>query len=128
VSNFRASGIPERRHTEPVPADRRVHVLADGRWVDPNVIDPTGRYNVYDCPSGHHLLSMDLDRGVTPAFVACPDCDATAGSRFYRVPDPASSLPLRMVWRLATRSERKRERREGGDHYALGGLSREWVP
>lgn len=130
MSQFRASGVPIRWRPapDPIPVDRPIHALADRRWIDPNVVDPDGRYNVYDCQAcGVALLSVDLDRGVTPMFVGCPDCSGTAASRCYSVKDPAAHLPIRMVWRLATRGERKRERREGGDHFERGGLAREWV-
>ena len=30
-----------------------------------------GRYNVYTCPDGHHTVTLDVDDGVTPMFLAC---------------------------------------------------------
>lgn len=106
--------------------------LRDGREVMTHEPMPGVRYNVYDCPEGHALLSAEMDDGVTPAFSACPihvTDDVVAVSRWYRVavPPPPDLFPLAMVWRQATRSEIKRERREGGDHFARGGLAREWV-
>ena len=103
--------------------------LADGREVviDEAVVD--GRYNVYECPSGHYLLSMDVDEGVTPFMVTCPDDGSGATSTMYPkgLERHPSLWPVRMIWRLATPSERKREKKSGGDHYARGGLAREWV-
>lgn len=106
-----------------------VAVLLDGRHVPTATVIEGGRYNVYDCEWGHALLSLDLDQGVTPAFVGCPFEGSLAGSRFYRVPTPAQHLPVAMVWRKPTPGEVKRERRRHGDrgHFASGGLAREWV-
>lgn len=104
--------------------------LADGREFDPATLPPPdARVNIYDCAFGHALLSADLDEGVTPMFVTCPFDQAQAGSRGYRVtmPQALAALPVQMVWRKATKSELKRERRAGGDHYAMGGLAREWT-
>jgi hypothetical protein len=102
--------------------------LRDGREIDAaEVVRHNGRFNVYDCEKGHELLSLDLDEGVTPAFTICPFDGTTAGSRFYRVHNPGGFGPLVMVWRKATPGELKRERRTGGDHYARGGLAREWL-
>lgn len=130
--------------------------LADGREFDPAHPYQWGqggfvlRFNIYDCPgdgpethidhSGseprivdavavHGLLSADLDEGVTPFMVTCPEHQKTATSRFYRVSlgDVKAYLPVRMVWRKATKGEQEREKREGGSHYAQGGLAREWV-
>ena len=126
--------------------------LADGREFETAVAIEGVRYNVYGCPGtpanatrvergpdgtrvipgkvAHWLLSMDVDDGVTPFMVACPDHGLSAESAFY----PAglemrpSLWPVRMIWRKATAGELKRERREGGDHYRRGGLAREWTP
>lgn len=78
----------------------------------------------------HSLLSMDVDEGVTPFMVTCPDHGAAAESRFYRVDaiHHPSYFPVRMIWRRPTQGELKRERRDGGEHYRLGGLAREWTP
>lgn len=124
--------------------------LADGREFSTTEAIEGVRYNVYGCPGtgnatrvehgpsgavvvpgvvAHYLLSMDVDEGVTPFLVTCPDHGIAAESAFY----PAglerhpSLWPVRMIWRRATKSEMKRERREGGDHYRLGGLAREWT-
>lgn len=111
--------------------------LHDGREVALNGREPTAkRYNVYECPgpadesSGPHaLLSMDVDDGATPMFVRCPDHGSTSVSQMYRLAVPPSDFaPVRMVWRKATKSELKAERRDGGWHFAKGGLQREWAP
>lgn len=127
--------------------------LADGReFVTTEAIEGV-KYNVYGCPGtpenatrvehgedgarvipgkvAHYLLSMDVDEGVTPFMVTCPDHGLAAESAFY----PAgivmrpSLWPVRMIWRKPTKGERKRELREQGPggHYASGGLAREWT-
>lgn len=128
--------------------------LRDGREfpTDQFIDFPNVQYNVYDCPGeegagphiehgadglrmvpgvvsplAHQLLSMDVDEGVTPFMVTCPDHGVHATSRFYRMRLDAALLPVRMVWRKATKGELKRERRDGGDHYSRGGLAREWA-
>ena len=111
--------------------------LRDGREVVTHEWVEGARYNVYDCPGNgrgegpHPILSMDVDEGVTPFMVGCPDHKlAAAQSRFYRVDAmrrPAL-FPVWLVWRRPTKGELKRERREGGAHYGSGGLACEWVP
>jgi hypothetical protein len=121
------------------------HRMHDGREVEVGEPIPGGRYNGYVCrgeagkmrvedsrmvmgPALHTLLSLDVDDGVTPMFVWCPDHDCEAVSEGYPPGAPPTALfPVRMVWRHATRGEEKRERREGGNHYRQGGLAREWV-
>lgn len=110
--------------------------MRDGREVVTDEWAEGLRYNAYDCPGNgrggppHAILSADVDDGVTPFVVRCPICGAAAMSRMYRVDalHHPSLFPVRMVWRRATGGERKRERRDGGDHFAKGGLAREWVP
>ena len=88
------------------------------------------RYNVYACESGHHNLSMDVDEGVTPMFLTCrvDGCGARSSSMMYPKGEPPTHLfPVRIIWRRATNGELKRERREGGEHYRLGGLALEWA-
>lgn len=125
--------------------------LADGREFDTTKAIEGVRYNVYGCPGtaenatrvehsgdgatvvpgkvAHWLLSMDVDEGVTPFMVTCPDHGLWAESRMYpRGLERDSSLwPVRLIWRKATNGELKRERREGGEHYRRGGLAREWT-
>jgi len=109
--------------------------LADGREVVIDEYFEGGRYNVYDCPGNgrgqpsHPILSLDVDEGVTPFLKACPDHGAMATSRFYRVDARVNArwFPVRLVWRRATKGELKRERRDGGDHFARGGLAVEVV-
>lgn len=108
--------------------------LRDGREVEVNEWIEGVEYNVYDCGGGifgdaHPLLSMDVDKGVTPFLKLCPDHDMHATSRFYRVDalHHPSLFPVRFVWRRATSSELKREKREGGDYYRQGGLAVEVV-
>ncbi len=106
--------------------------LADGRIIETDQVVwfPGWRYNAYECPRGHALLSLDVDDGVTPASIVCPDHEARCWSRFYRV-DPWIYLPVRMVWRRATEREMKRWKRKDPamyEHVRLGGLVREWVP
>lgn len=118
--------------------------LRDKRQVEIDSPIPGGRYNVNVCGGGgdwdsraprmlerdvkHSLLSLDVDEGVTPMLVRCPDDGDTAQSCGYPKGEPPAHLfPVRMIWRKPTNGELKRERREGGEHYKLGGLSREWV-
>lgn len=107
------------------------HKLADGRTVVVDRVAPAAkRYNVYACDNGHHNLSMDLDEGVTPMFLMCrrDGCGARSVSSGYPAGDPPEHLfPVRVIWRKATKGEMKRERRKGGEHFALGGLQMEWV-
>lgn len=72
---------------------------------------------------------MDVDEGVTPFMSACPDHGLSSTSAFYPsgIERDSSLLPVRMLWRKATPAELKRERKDGGDHYARGGLAREFV-
>ena len=125
--------------------------MRDGREVVVDRFDPALRYNVYDCPGiagaegrfvtiagpggvtqmvAHAMLAAEVDEGVTPMFMACPEhANRRLTSRMYRV-DAATQpdlFPVRILWRRATMGERKRERRSGGDHFARGGLAREWV-
>lgn len=103
--------------------------LADGReFVTTEAIEGV-KYNVYGCPGtpenatrvehgegggrvipgkvAHYLLSMDVDEGVTPFMVICPDHGLAAESAFY----PAgivmrpSLWPVRMIWRKPTKGE-----------------------
>lgn len=70
---------------------------------------------------------MDVDDGVTPFLTTCPTHGVYAESSFYppTVVMHPSLWPVQLVWRRATASERKRERREHGNHYAQGGLALE---
>ncbi len=134
--------------------------LADGRVVETDrvIAFPGWRYNAYSCPGpggreahidhrstenpmgryveaehSHWLLSLDVDDGVTPFMVTCPDHDRTATSAMYRVDERLATiaLPVRMVWRRATASETKRWKRKNPamyEHVRLGGLVREWAP
>ncbi len=47
-----------------------------------------GKVNVYTCPAcGYHTVTIDVDEGVTPAFICCPACGHEgAASHFYQVP------------------------------------------
>jgi hypothetical protein len=104
--------------------------LADGREFDPAVFVMGLRYNAYTCQRRHVLLSVDLDEGVTPMFVHCPDDGSRATSSGYpKDPPPPYLFPVRMVWRKATKGEFKQEREVGGrgGYFASGGLAREWV-
>lgn len=94
--------------------------MRDGREVVTTEYVSRLRYNVYDCPHGDHpILTADVDEGVTPMLMQCPDHDATTSSRGYRIGVPLPHLfPVRALWRRPTRGEMKRERREGGGHYA----------
>ena len=52
-------------------------------------------------PSGAELVTTDLDEGVTPAFVACPDplCNLLAASAFYRIEaDPLGEKVPTHAW------------------------------
>jgi len=128
-------------------------MLADGREFETTHAIEGVRYNAYGCPGtaanatrvehppeggarvvpgkvAHWLLSMDVDEGVTPFIVTCPDHGLAAESAFYPkdlVMRP-SLWPVRIIWRKATKGEREAELREGGDHYRRGGLAREWTP
>lgn len=120
MSQFRASGITRGRPLQGATG----HVLQDGRAI---IVDrPTGgSYNVYACKFGHQLLSLDVDAGTTPMFVACPDDGSTAESRGYQVKLSPRLFPVRMIWRRPTSSELRKDK---SGHFAAGGLQREWVP
>ncbi len=47
-----------------------------------------GKINVYTCPvCGYHTVTIDVDDGVTPAFIFCVACGSdAAASSFYQAP------------------------------------------
>lgn len=106
--------------------------MRDGREVEINepIPERLGHYNVYQCENGHHNLSLDVDDGTTPMFLTCRvnGCGGQSSSMMYPHGEPPAHLfPVRVLWRRPTNGELKRERREGGEHYRLGGLALEWV-
>lgn len=107
--------------------------LGDGREVPTTeeLPDGAGRYNRYACPLGHKLLSLDIDEGVTPMLVMCPDHDGrVAESEFYTIRRPImpSNFPVRMIWRRPIDRDLAEASPEMLDHYERGGLLREWTP
>lgn len=47
--------------------------------------DLTNRVNCYTCATcGYVTKTRDIDAGVTPAFIPCTRCNATASSSFYK--------------------------------------------
>ena len=103
-------------------------MLQDGREFDPHTYNPNYRYNTYSCPNHHHMLSCDIDKGVTPMFTFCRTCGQTAISAGYPAgPPPDQAFPVTMVWRKPTDDERLEEKRSNAIHYLHGGLAREWV-
>lgn len=68
----------------PGPDGREAHI--DHR----STTNPMGRY--VEAEHFHSLLSLDVDPGVTPMFVTCPDHDRTAESRGYRVDVGATAM------------------------------------
>lgn len=47
---------------------------------------PKGLKNIYQCPNGHILITIDTDEGTTPFMTMCPSCGERSTSRVYRVP------------------------------------------
>lgn len=95
---------------------RRREVLAalqQQRW--------TGRRNVYTCPAGHELATVDVDEGVTPMLVKCrtAGCDELARSAFYRVDQTVA--PTHEFYR-PNGSETNRLDRDTRYHVEQGGL------
>ena len=41
--------------------------------------------NGYQCPAGHRTITIDLDDGVTPMMIDCPECGKRAASEWYAV-------------------------------------------
>jgi hypothetical protein len=56
---------------------------------------PIGRENMYRCPTGHYIITIDLDRGVTPAFMRCREegCDNEMISAGYPTGPRPPHLP-----------------------------------
>lgn len=61
------------------------------------------RLNMYSCPNGHRVTTVDIDEGTTPFMIRCPECKQDMRSSFYRVPQNAP-FPT-MEWRRATKEE-----------------------
>lgn len=108
--------------------------LADGREVVTDRFVDGLKYNVYDCPEGHPILSADIDSGVTPFLMHCPDhhkgqthMNKLAQSRCYRFELTPDLLPLRFVWRNPTEAECAAASPGMNEHYTQGGLHCETI-
>lgn len=75
------------------------------------------RINTYTCSAGHVMVTRDIDEGVTPMFVACPSCEFSAKSAFYRV-EPG--LTPSHEWYKPKHPERLRA--DLREHVVAGGL------
>lgn len=51
-----------------------------------------GEINVFMCPSGHAIKTIDIDPGKTPGFVNCGECGQKALSSEYK--DILPELPV----------------------------------
>ena len=88
------------------------------------------RENAYFCPTCRMpTVTVDVDIGVTPMFLACrasPECAGMASSSFYpRIPRPAHAPPPAWEWYKPTEKQAKRmEKSAPGtlEHVRRGGL------
>lgn len=46
-------------------------------------MEQSGKINVYRCPVGHDLVTINVDEGVTPMFKSCIKCGKQAASMGY---------------------------------------------
>ena len=61
------------------------------------------RINIYTCNKGHRILTKDINAGVTPMFIICPECKSTdfedlAKSSMYRVHPLYSFGEPDLIW------------------------------
>jgi hypothetical protein len=79
--------------------------------------------NVYTCPKcGGHIVTVDRDEGVTPAFLRCrasKGCDAMMESAWHMVDQ---TLTPTYEWRKPTKGEYLRMGAAMRDHIDRGGL------
>lgn len=65
---------------------------------DPN----PGRLNIYTCDQcGQHIVTKDMDKGVTPFLIGCQctvACHGRMASSFYRVWDPEEHMRWTHEW------------------------------
>lgn len=90
---------------------------------EPQVFDGRGLKNTYTCNVCHgKIVTEDVDRGVTPAFIACRAtryCLGTMASGFYRT-DPAT--PTQGEWYRPRREALKDMTIAERRHVVDGGL------
>ncbi len=85
-----------------------------------------GRINVYVCRDGckHIVKTEDVDDGVTPFMLQCPQCKKSMYSSFYNDIHPI--LPVSFVWYRPELKDVLLMHRKGKDstvnHILLGGL------
>lgn len=84
---------------------------------------PVGRVNIYACREcSHYIVTQDIDKGVTPAFMSCTFCTTgTMQSSWYRV---SQSLDPQYVWYRPDGKELKKLLKNPAmhDHIEGGGL------
>jgi len=87
--------------------------------------------NAYICQKCRHLtLTVHIDEGMTPAFIACekPLCDGMAVSFFYRIPPPLQftgpqgSLAPSKEWYRPSKIEMNMLAPRSREHIENGGL------
>jgi hypothetical protein len=80
-------------------------------WCQQQQIDRTPHHgiNAYHCETcGMNTVTIDVDPGVTPAFIACrrtPGCTGTAASSGYPDAEPPPTITLHLDWEWATPTE-----------------------
>lgn len=88
------------------------------------------RRNAYFCPDCYHTtVTVDVDEGVTPMFIACGNCGKTAGSFMYQLPG-CIALPSGQMggtdatheWYKPNEEELKDKTPAEQDHVKQGGL------
>lgn len=86
-------------------------------------IDLANRVNCYRCPDcGHITKTKDIDKGVTPMFIACKKCNCTnAASSFYN--DIAPGLPPTFEWYRPSLEETLQAYAGLQQHVLNGGLN-----
>lgn len=90
------------------------------------------RLNVYVCadlggkrekpPCGRRLISIDVDKGVTPFMMGCA-CGGFAYSSMYRVSDDDKVLPADIEWYKPTPAEAAKFTPGMRAHFSGGGLA-----
>lgn len=80
------------------------------------------KINVYSCPNGHHTITKDVDKGVTPFMHLCATCKEMAHSSFYKCDQTLE--PVEEWYRPSLEETLKLRKKQGGmlDHILQGGL------
>lgn len=82
-------------------------------WCGQQRIDRAGHHgiNAYHCDTcGMNTITIDVDPGVTPMFLACrrtPECKGRATSAGYPDVAPPPHLMAHLAWEWATPTERQ---------------------